>query len=69
MARALLAEAAHGAPGALIFSLIVADANAPANALYRSESFAEVAREPMPPLDGWKSNSTQLVAMLRALPL
>lgn len=61
--RALLAEAAARAEGNAL-SLIVADGNAPAIALYRATGFVETALAAMVKED-WASASTNWVLMLK----
>lgn len=65
VARALLAEAVRagaGAPGGV--SLIVADRNAAARALYRATGFADVAQEPIIK-EGWACRSDAWVLMVK----
>jgi ribosomal protein S18 acetylase RimI-like enzyme len=62
--RALLALAAASA-GPAGLSIIVADRNRPALALYLSEGYREMARLPIVRPEGWDCDSTDWVLLTR----
>jgi ribosomal protein S18 acetylase RimI-like enzyme len=64
VARLLLAEAGARGADARGISLIVADRNAPARALYAACGFREVAEAPMVK-ENWRSDSDTWVLMVK----
>ncbi|MFQ6548208.1 GNAT family N-acetyltransferase [Aestuariibius sp. 2305UL40-4] len=63
VARALMQRAVELA-GPQPLSLIVADGNVPARALYASLGFSETARRPVV-RDGWKTDNTEWILLIR----